>query len=364
MSNYFSGVTFPEQPVTPSDDAIVRRVLIPDGILTGCEFAYSGSTLTMGVGALMVCGRLVRHIAAQSWTVSDATAKYARLVFTVDLSRESTENVFDQVVDSIEYAASLSGFAPLERADINGSGIRYQVEVCVMPLSGGTISGFVHSLPNLSKNGIYAPAGYGIGQEAGKAVTSLASLDAYTKSGVFGLELPLGDDYVAGVSIRQSTLSVEGYNDRNTLQTISVLGTTTKLERWRMGGSWGPWCVHNPPMALGGEYRTTALWNGEPVYTKRLAFTASSLSAQNVSLPHGIEGLSVCVSAKALWKRTDTTPDGWRQLPSSDYSTGEWDGHIEYVNAESIKFRLGSSLVYRMKQSTEPIYVTLEYTKA
>ena len=46
MSN-FTGVTFAKQKVSPSDDAVIRRAVLTDGILFGCELSYSGSTLTM-----------------------------------------------------------------------------------------------------------------------------------------------------------------------------------------------------------------------------------------------------------------------------------------------------------------------------
>lgn len=364
MSNYFQGVTFNDQNVTPADDAVLHRAILPDGILTGCEFKYSGATLTMGAGNLLICGRQLRHVAEQGWAVTDATSGYARLILTVDLSKTATEDTFEQVDESIEYAASIAGFADLEKADINAAGIRYQVEVCIVRLGSGGIVGFVQSLPALNAADIFAPGGFGPGQDAAKAVKTLAELDALTKSGVYGLMLPLSESYVAGVDIRMSTVSVEAYDPSTTLQTLSVIGTTTRLQRWRTTGTWGPWSVQNPPMALGAEYRTAEQWNGSPVYVKRLAFVASGFSSQTIAFPHGVENMGICMKAEALWKRTDIEPNGWRNLPSSEYSTGEWDGQIEYVNAESIKFRLGSELRYRIAKSTEPVYVTLHYTKA
>lgn len=142
----FTGVTFAEQAVTPSDDAIVRRAILPDGILSGCELSYSGSTLTMAAGHLMVCGRQIRHPSAQNWAVVDATSGYARLLLTIDLTRTATEEAFDQVVDSIEYASAKNGFVDLEQADINRSGTRYQVAVCVVSLGTGGITGIVSKL--------------------------------------------------------------------------------------------------------------------------------------------------------------------------------------------------------------------------
>lgn len=145
MSN-FTGVTFAQQKVLPSDDAIIRRSILSDGILYGCELSYSGSTLTMGAGQLLICGRQIRHPSAQNWAVADATSGYARLVLTVDLTRTSSKDVFEQVVDFIEYATAQDGFPELEQANVNISGSRYQVVACVVSLGPGGITDIVSQL--------------------------------------------------------------------------------------------------------------------------------------------------------------------------------------------------------------------------
>lgn len=153
MSGNYAGITFANQKISPSDDAIVRRAILPDGKLTGCEISYSGSTLTMSAGHLMVCGRQIRNPAAQNWAVVDATSGYARLVLTIDLTRTSTKETFDQVTDAIEYATAQDGFTSLEQADINGSGTRYQVAVCTVSLGTGGITGIVSQLEKCEVGG-------------------------------------------------------------------------------------------------------------------------------------------------------------------------------------------------------------------
>ena len=152
MSEYFAGITFPWQRVTPSDDAIIRRTLLADGILSGCELSYSGSTLTMGAGLLIACGRQLRHTAVQNWAVVGATSGYARLVLSIDTTRTSTKEDFDQIVDSIEYASSRDGFTELQQADINESGTIYQLVACVVSLGAGGITGIVEQV---GKTGSY-----------------------------------------------------------------------------------------------------------------------------------------------------------------------------------------------------------------
>lgn len=146
MSELFTGITFPQQKVTPSDDAAIRRAALADSILSGCALSYAGSTLTMGSGLLLACGRQFRHTAVQNWAVTSATSGYARLVLTIDTSRASTKESFDQINDSIEYASSLDGFLQLQQDDINVSGTVYQMVVCVVSLGAGGITGIIHRL--------------------------------------------------------------------------------------------------------------------------------------------------------------------------------------------------------------------------
>ncbi len=153
MSAYFTGVTFAKQKVTPADDAIVRKSALTDGALTGCGVSYSGSTLTMTAGHLIICGRQIRHTAAQNWKVADATSGFARLVLTIDLTLAATKDTFEQVTASIEYASSVNGFPELEQADINASGSQYQFAACVVSLGASGITGIVTPLPKSKAGG-------------------------------------------------------------------------------------------------------------------------------------------------------------------------------------------------------------------
>jgi hypothetical protein len=160
MSANFVGVTFAKQSVSPSDDAIIRANVLTDGILQGCAISYSGSTLTMAPGQMLVAGRQIRHPAAQNWAIVDATSGYARLVLTIDLTRTATKDSFDQVVDSIEYSLSPDGFAALEQGAINDAGTRYQIVICVVALGVGGISGVVSQVSECALIGSADPDTY------------------------------------------------------------------------------------------------------------------------------------------------------------------------------------------------------------
>lgn len=149
----FSGVTFAKQNVTPADDGLIRRALISDGILTGCNFSYSGYTLSMRAGALIVCGRQIRHPSAQNWAVVGAKSGYARLVLDIDLTKSSTKELFEQVSTTLEYATDEAGFTELIQEDLNVSGSHYQIALCVVSLGEAGITGIVSQLDSAAGTG-------------------------------------------------------------------------------------------------------------------------------------------------------------------------------------------------------------------
>ena len=353
MSEFFPGGAFAYQKITPSEDAAVRRAALDDGVLNGCALSYSGATLTMGAGLLFMCGRVVRHPLSQHWPVANAISGYARLVLTIDLTRAATESEFDQVVDSIEYAAAVDGFEPLIQEEINAAGTRYQMSVCVVSLGPSGITGIVQSAPLLG----------GPQKTETLEITSLAALDNLMTHGHCRLNIRTGDATVCGVNFSRAMVFVEGYDAATARQTLSLVGSTTRAIRSCEGGVWRPWCVENPPMELGVEYRTTELWEDLPVYVKRIAYSADSFAAQDVTLPHGITGLDVGISADVVWKRDDRTPDGWRYMPAVFYGGSEYNGQVDYVTDEGLRFRLGEHLQWAMYSSSGPVYVTLKYTK-
>lgn len=148
MSEYFTGVHFVQQKVTPVDDALVWRKLFGDGRLTGCTFSFAGYTLTMTAGQLMICGRQIRHASVENWPVGDASSGFARLLLVIDLSRLATDNEFDQVNTLVEYADAPDGFPSLRQEDINADGYIYQFPLCVVSIGERGITEIVSQMGN------------------------------------------------------------------------------------------------------------------------------------------------------------------------------------------------------------------------
>lgn len=258
MGTNFTGITFDDCNVSPSDDGIINRTILPDGILSGCEISYSGSTLTMAAGTLIACGRQFRHPAAQNWAVVDATTGYARLLITLDLTRSATDQTFDQVVDAVEYANDISGFPALVQQDLNAAGTKYQVVACVISLGTGGISGIINTMPAVhpaSTDGgtltVTAPAGSTVTvSKDGKTLTRVAGADGIVifrglETGTWTLTSTDGEqtasktveiiaDYATSITFFAATINVT-YPAGST---CTVTDGTTTLTAPNTSGTW------------------------------------------------------------------------------------------------------------------------------
>lgn len=291
MSANFTGVTFPNQKVTPANDAVIRRAIFDDGILTGCDLSYSGSTLTMTAGQLMICGRQIIHPSSQNWAVTEATSGYARLVLTIDVTRTSTKDTFDQVVDEIQYATDANGFADLTTADINATGTRYQVAVCVVSLGPGGITGIASKLDVTEGGGaggnlkVIALAGVAVtvtnGSKVKQKVADAAGVAMFTglETGAWTVTLPadvspptrtvdIDVDYVVVIAYFSATINIT----YPTGSTCTCSDGTTTLSAPDTSGTWtcivpnaGTWTVTSTSGAETDSKTVTITTDGQSI---------------------------------------------------------------------------------------------------
>lgn len=134
------GVTFPNQTVAAVDHGTLFSNIFSDGILTGCAISYSGSTITIAAGYLIVAGRLIQLTSSTTVTAT-ASGAYARLKCTIDTTLPSTSGNFQQVSFVLDYASSATGFAALTQEDINaGTGNSYEAALEIFAMSGANVS--------------------------------------------------------------------------------------------------------------------------------------------------------------------------------------------------------------------------------
>jgi hypothetical protein len=131
--------------VTHKNDGAYRRSVTPDGILQGCAMTYSGKTLTIASGYMMICGREVYLSVAEAYTIP-TTAAYAYLKYTIS---ESNGTITSSVA-----ASSTASPSAGTQGDINASGTTYGCVIAVMSISGGAITGIANKLRKIAPQGV------------------------------------------------------------------------------------------------------------------------------------------------------------------------------------------------------------------
>lgn len=140
MSSSIHGVNFDNQTVTAKDHGHLFQCVIVDGIMSGCELSFSGTSLVITPGYLMVAGREMKLTANTTIIVSGATTGYARVLITIDLTKAATAEMFEQADFQIQYATTATGFSALNQEEINGTGTLYQFELCTLALGTSGIA--------------------------------------------------------------------------------------------------------------------------------------------------------------------------------------------------------------------------------
>ena len=138
------GSIFDNQVPTAKQFGAAFAPILFDGILQGCEVSYSGSDAHVQAGTIIVCGRVFELTAEE--TVALSGTGFARIVIDVDLSRDATAEIFEQVELNAETAASEAAFLPLETENINLSGTHYQVELARFSIASDAITGIISTL--------------------------------------------------------------------------------------------------------------------------------------------------------------------------------------------------------------------------
>lgn len=140
------GITFDNQNVTAAEDAVMQKLLFPDGIVSGCTLTYTDQALLIAPGRFFICGRRVKILSAVSVPiVSTVSEGYARVKCVVDLSKESSSSVFDQVRFEVEVSAA-NVFPALVTDDINAGGTVYEMVVAFVTISNYKITGITKAI--------------------------------------------------------------------------------------------------------------------------------------------------------------------------------------------------------------------------
>lgn len=207
----------------------------------------------------------------------------------------------------------------------------------------------------------FAPAGYGYGGAAinlgsVKSEDALNTALATVYDAMAGTETkmvtwtyhPLSSDWRwFGILSRSSA-------NNGSLIAHSAYGGGSKIIKQKYSGSWTPCEWENPQMWADTEYRTTARYEGQPVYVKFIKYQfsgtiGSSSSYADYWIDHGITGWGRFIKVEA-------NMGGVYFLP---YLASQ-GGVTQIMEANSTQLRLR---IYHDTWTTPNFYITMYYTK-
>lgn len=145
MSSSIHGINFDNQTVTAKDHGHLFQCVIVDGIMSGCELSFSGTSLVITPGYLLIGGREMKLTANTTVIVNGATTGYARVLITIDLTKAATAELFEQADFQIQYSNTATGFSALNQEEINGTGTVYQFALCTLAMGTSGIASIYSS---------------------------------------------------------------------------------------------------------------------------------------------------------------------------------------------------------------------------
>nr|DAG07596.1 MAG TPA: hypothetical protein [Caudoviricetes sp.] len=204
-----------------------------------------------------------------------------------------------------------------------------------------------------------APGGFGLGENMGKKIGSLAELDAIDKNGIYFYYNQ--NESIGGYPYGQNGAVLHIRDDRCHTQFFFPGGTDTRYwmrTRYEFSKTWGAWEFVKVPMELGVEYRTTERYMGKPVYTK-VVNCGNLPDGTTAEVAHGIANVGIVVGAQAIASNGTGVFNGLVYLPSiyNGSLTDRWTAYLAGVDAQNIRIFCGGGL------AGCPVYVTMRYTK-
>ena len=146
------GCTFDNQYVSSRTDGGLYESIFPgDGKVWGCSMSVTSSTLTIQPGELIIGGRILWVDGATQIDISNPIADgYGQIVLTIDLSKTSSTETFEQVELSVVYSAT-DVFPALTKGKINSQNgdMVYQAEMAVVSIAGGNVTGIVSQIADV-----------------------------------------------------------------------------------------------------------------------------------------------------------------------------------------------------------------------
>lgn len=152
------GYVFLNQLASNDVDSMVFRKMLDnhDGIMKGMGLSYSGSTITIAEGVIMVAGRPIGVVGSET-VVASTSNVYNKLIVEIDLSQTATVAEFNQASFKILSSPTSYAAITLTKQDMDNGGTLYQVELARFQTGANAeISLFNNTSPQLDFQAIYS----------------------------------------------------------------------------------------------------------------------------------------------------------------------------------------------------------------
>lgn len=152
------GFRFTNQLANAEVDARIHQEFLNknDGIFYGMELSHTNTSITVSEGLCEIAGRPIAVIDSET-VISGTENLYCLLILEIDLSKDSTKDVFNQV--SFKLLTSSTSYPSVTQQDINmynGSNNLYQLEFARFKSGTSGITEFKDTRKFLNFSGIYA----------------------------------------------------------------------------------------------------------------------------------------------------------------------------------------------------------------
>ena len=152
------GFRFTNQLSNAEVDARIHQEFLNknDGIFYGMELSNTSNSITIAEGLCEIAGRPVAVVDTETVNVGSDTS-YCLLILEIDLTKDSTQDVFEQV--SFKVLESSTSYPTVTQEDINiynGENSIYQLEFARFKKGSNGITDFKDTRKFLNFSGIYA----------------------------------------------------------------------------------------------------------------------------------------------------------------------------------------------------------------
>ncbi|MGN1300530.1 MAG: hypothetical protein ACI4VC_04215 [Clostridia bacterium] len=152
------GFRFTNQLSNAEVDARIHQEFLNknDGIFYGMELSNTSNSITIAEGLCEIAGRPVAVVDTETVNVGSDTS-YCLLILEIDLTKDSTQDVFEQV--SFKVLESSTSYPTVTQEDINiynGENSIYQLEFAKFKIGSNGITDFKDTRKFLNFSRIYA----------------------------------------------------------------------------------------------------------------------------------------------------------------------------------------------------------------